>query len=223
MNRRAARRGWSHSVASGGWGESTHAELAWDKSRSAGTRWAVAGAVCSACWPGWSPSRRPPGWPAASRPPTNQRAAAADARGTVWSGSAVPVLTGGPDSRDASALPGRIEWTAGLQGLAFELRARHSCCLNNTISLTFQPGLGRARSSWCPPPGGWIGQWPSAWLTGLGTPFNTLQLRGALRLSTPGVLLESAEGRWRMQGRIDSRWSARRRACRRSTRWAATA
>ena len=35
----------------------------------------------------------------------------ADARGTVWRGSAVLVLTGGPGSRDASVLPGRLSWT----------------------------------------------------------------------------------------------------------------
>ncbi|HET6223254.1 MAG TPA: hypothetical protein VFE11_13865, partial [Dongiaceae bacterium] len=116
--------------------------------------------------------------------------------------SAVPVLTGGPDSHDASALPGRIEWTLGLSGLAFELRARHACCLNGSVALQLRPGLGRTTATLVPPPG-WVGQWPSAWLAGLGTPFNTLQLGGALRLVSPGLTLESVQGRWRMQGRAD--------------------
>jgi len=202
MNRRGARRGWSNTVSSGGWGESTHAELAWDKSRSASMRWAIAGAVVGVL--AGLVAFAPAAWLASGiASATNQRLLLADARGTVWSGSAVPVLTGGPDSRDASALPGRIEWTLGMKGLAFELRARHACCLNNTISLTFEPGLGKRTIKLTPPPGGWIGQWPSAWLSGLGTPFNTLQLRGTLRMSTPSVVLESAEGRWRMTGRAD--------------------
>ena len=49
----------------------------------------------------------------------------------------------------------------------------------------------------------WVGQWPSAWLGGLGTPFNTLQLGGAVRLSSPGITLESVQGRWRVEGRAD--------------------
>ena len=42
---------------------------------------------------------------------TDARVLLSDARGSVWSGSAVVVLTGGPGSRDAASLPGRIEWS----------------------------------------------------------------------------------------------------------------
>ena len=35
----------------------------------------------------------------------------ADARGTVWNGSAQVILTGGPGSTDAASLPGRVAWT----------------------------------------------------------------------------------------------------------------
>ena len=90
-----------------------------------------------------------------------------------------------------------------MKGLAFELRARHDCCLNNTISMTFEPGLGKRTIKLTPPPGGWIGQWPSAWLAGLGTPFNTLQLGGSIRLTSPGFTIESAQGRSIMKGRAD--------------------
>jgi general secretion pathway protein N len=54
-----------------------------------------------------------------------------------------------------------------------------------------------------PPAGGRIGQWPSAWLGGLGTPFNTLQLGGAIRLASPGIEFESVQGRWLVRGRAD--------------------
>ena len=133
---------------------------------------------------------------------TDQRLLLADARGTVWSGSAVLVLTGGPESRDASALPGRLEWALGLNALALELRARQDCCLNGTVVLRLRPGLGRMGIMLMPSPG-WTAQWPSAWLGGLGTPWNTLQLGGALRLSSPGLTIESVQGRWRVDGRAD--------------------
>jgi general secretion pathway protein N len=201
--KRPSRRGWGNTtVAATGWGESTFAELAWDKSRSAGVRWGIFGAVVGtiAALVVFAPAA----WLAnAVAGATNQRLLLTEARGTVWSGSAVPVLTGGPDSRDASALPGRLEWTVGTKGLAFELRASHACCLNNTIALQVRPGFGRTSVTLVPPAGGWIGQWPSAWLGGLGTPFNTLQLGGSLRLSSPGLVLETVQGRWLMKGRAD--------------------
>jgi general secretion pathway protein N len=197
------RRGWSHTtVAATGWGESTFAELAWDKSRSAGVRWGVFGGLVGSLLA--LIAFAPAAWLAkAVASATHERLLLTEARGTVWSGSAVPVLTGGPDSRDASALPGRLEWTLGMKGLAFELRARHDCCLNGTVTLQLRPGLGRTAVTLVPPAGGWVGQWPSAWLGGLGTPFNTLQLGGMVRITSPGLTLETVQGRWLLQGRAD--------------------
>ncbi|MBL8287590.1 MAG: type II secretion system protein N [Rubrivivax sp.] len=127
-----------------------------------------------------------------------------DARGSVWSGSAALVLTGGEGSRDASALPGRLHWNIGLDGAAIVVRLRHACCLAGEQRVRIVPGLGRLRVELQPPGGrGPLGQWPAAWLAGLGTPWNTLQLSGALQLSTPGIVLESASGRWTFAGRAD--------------------
>ncbi len=192
---------WSHTATMSGWGESTFAELSWDKARSAAGRWAIGGLVLGALLA--AIVFAPAAWLAqAVASATNEHVLLADARGTVWSGSAVAVLTGGVGSRDASALPGRIEWTLGLKGLGFELRARHDCCLTGLPSLRVQPGLGRVRITLAPGTDG-IGQWPTAWLAGLGTPWNTLQLGGALRLASPGLTLESAQGRWSVSGRAD--------------------
>lgn len=202
LRRRGGRRGFRNTVAATGWGESTFAELAWDKSRGAAFRWGVAGAVVGGLV--GIVAFAPASWLASAvASGTGQRLLLTEARGTVWSGSAVPVLTGGPDSRDASALPGRLEWTLGTKGLGFELRAKHACCLNGTVALELRPGLGRTTVKLTPPIGGWIGQWPSAWLGGLGTPFNTLQMGGSLRLTSPGLMLESVQGRWLVQGRAD--------------------
>ncbi|HEX6706327.1 MAG TPA: type II secretion system protein N [Albitalea sp.] len=202
LRRRNPRRGWSNTVAATGWGESTYAELAWDKSRGASKRWAIIGVVVGGLI--GVIAFAPAAWLAgAVASATNQRLLLADARGTVWSGSAVPVLTGGPGSHDASALSGRMEWTLGLKGLGLELLARQSCCLNGTVAVQVKPGFGRMNVTLVPPLGGWIGQWPSAWLGGMGTPFNTLQLGGAIRLTSPGISFESVQGRWLVRGRAD--------------------
>jgi general secretion pathway protein N len=201
MLRKRKGRAWANTAAATGWGESTYAELAWDKSRSAATRWAIGGLLVGtlAALVAFAPAS----WLAqAVTSASNGHVLLADARGTVWSGSALAVLTGGPGSRDASALPGRIDWTLGLKGLALELRARHACCLNGTASLLLRPGFGRV-SATLAPGAGWIGQWPSAWLGGLGTPWNTMQLGGAVRLASPGLTIESVQGRWRVNGRAD--------------------
>lgn len=201
MRRKRKGRFWSPTVAATGWGDSTYAEMSWDKSRSASTRWALFGIVFGVLVA--LVVFAPAAWLAgAVASGTGQRVLLADARGTVWSGSAVAVLTGGPGSRDASSLPGRIEWTLGLQGLGFALNARHACCLNGTVVLQVRPGFGRVGVTLVPPPG-WVGQWPSAFLGGLGTPWNTLQLGGVVRLVSPALKLESAQGRWVVEGRAD--------------------
>jgi len=136
---------------------------------------------------------------------TGQRLLLADARGTVWRGSAVAVLTGGEGSRDAAALPGRLEWTVGLSGRQIVLTARHECCLNGVngeLRLLIAPGIGGMKFT-LPPAAGVRAQWPAGWLAGLGTPWNTLQLGGWLRLTSPGLALESVEGRWRFDGRAE--------------------
>ena len=136
---------------------------------------------------------------------TGGRLVLADARGTVWRGSAVLVLTGGPGSRDASALPGRLEWRlapslAGGPGVA--MRAEQACCLNGIMTVLARPGFGRLALELLPAAGR-IGQWPAAWLVGLGTPWNTLQLGGQLQLQSRGLTVESVQGRWRLAGSAD--------------------
>jgi general secretion pathway protein N len=199
LRRKGGRRLWANTVAATGWGESTFQELAWGKSLSATRRWGIAGALVGALVA--LIAFAPAAWLTRGiASATNQRLLLTEARGTVWSGSAIPVLTGGPDSRDASALPGRMEWTLVPNGLGLELRARQACCLNGTVALRVKPGFGRATLTLVPPPDGTVGEWPSAWLGGLGTPFNTLQLGGTIRLSSPGIDFESVQGRWLVRG-----------------------
>ena len=137
---------------------------------------------------------------------TGGRLLFADARGTVWAGSAVMVLTAGEGSRDSSALPGRLNWTLGLNGMALALRAQHACCIEGELKLRIVPGLARLRVELPAPPAGAstaLGQWPAAWLVGLGTPWNTLQPTGNLLLSSPGFAAEVVQGRWVLTGRAE--------------------
>lgn len=136
---------------------------------------------------------------------TDQQVQLLEPRGSVWSGSAVLVLTGGAGSRDASALPGRLRWTVGLareDRSRIELRLRHACCIGDQLRLQLQAGLDRWRIVW-PPGRTQVGHWPAAWLAGLGTPFNTLQPGGQLILTSDDLVVESVQGRWRVSGRAE--------------------
>ena len=48
-----------------------------------------------------------------------------------------------------------------------------------------------------------LGEWPAAWLAGLGAPWNTLQLGGTLQLRSPGLRLQIADGRWTVAGQAE--------------------
>lgn len=127
----------------------------------------------------------------------------ADARGTVWTGSAIPVLSGGPGSRDAALLPGRLRWKLRLaprSASTLELRLAHDCCLAGEQRLRIEPGIGRLRVA-LPPGRQTVGHWPAGWLVGLGTPWNTLQLGGSVHLVSDGLAVETVQGRWQLSGR----------------------
>ncbi len=184
-----------------GWAESTHAELAWNRSRGAAVRWSIGGAVLGAI--GALIAFAPASWLASAvADATGQSLLLADARGTVWNGSALPVLTGGAGSRDAASLPGRLHWSIGLKPRGIELRIAQSCCLAQSVPIVLRPGLGRFAASLAP--GQTLaGRWPAAWLAGLGTPWNTLQLGGELRLASSGFVVERVQGRWRLDGKVE--------------------
>ncbi|MCD0418581.1 type II secretion system protein N [Rubrivivax sp. JA1024] len=164
--------------------------------RAGARRWAAAGALLggTAALVAFAPAS----WLAgALATASGQRLLLADARGSIWNGSAVAVLSGGPGSRDAAALPGRLHWTLRPAGAGIALRARQACCIDGELALFVEPGLGRLKISL---PAGPVGRWPAAWLAGLGTPFNTLGLGGTVALASQGLVAESAAGRWRLAG-----------------------
>ena len=158
---------------------------------------------------------------------TDGRLLLADARGSVWDGSATLVLTGGPGSQDAATLPGRLHWALRPHWQGLRLRASQACCLNGELALLLQPGWGGytlALAAMDAPAGASgstdttgstsasagnpvgpsrpLGQWPASWLSGLGTPWNTLQPGGVLQLASPGFSVQSVQGRLRLQGAL---------------------
>jgi len=187
-------------------------ERRWQRARAASRRWAAWGVVLGAVVGGLA--QAPAQWLAdALRQGSGERLLLADARGSLWNGSALLVLAGGPGSRDASVLPGRLQWRLrpGWQGLA--LTAAQDCCLQGELNLLLQPHWGGVTLSLAAPtsptspaspgrPARALGHWPAAWLAGLGTPWNTIQLGGVLQLASPGLVLRSAQGRWQLDGTL---------------------
>jgi general secretion pathway protein N len=185
---------------------------AWQRQRHASRRWALWGAAAGgllglllaapASWLGQ-----------ALADATRQRLLLADARGTVWSGSAVLVLTGGAGSRDAAALPGRLSWTLRPSGLGLRLLAEQACCINGMLDLRWSAdwggytvalaGTAPAAAAGAAAGAGTtaaLGQWPAAWLVGLGAPFNTLGIGGLLQARSDGLQWQSVAGRVRVRG-----------------------
>ncbi len=192
-------------------------------------RWVVAGtllgAVLGTLW------AAPASWLAGVVASASEgRLLLAEARGSLWDGSALPVLTGGSGSQDAATLVDRLRWTLrpGWRGL--QLRLHQDCCLDGDLVLRLTPGLSgltlslHDASAGEPPspataaaaapvaaangrPAGAVrllGHWPAAWLAGLGAPFNTLAIGGTLTLSSPGFEVQSVQGRLRLAGQLSA-------------------
>jgi general secretion pathway protein N len=123
----------------------------------------------------------------------------ADARGTVWNGTARLVLTGGEGSNDATALPGRLQWQLRPAFNGVTARIGADCCTTTPLQLRVALGLGNARITVADG----VSMWPAALLAGLGTPWNTLQLDGELGLSTQGLSVEWSAGRLALTGRAE--------------------
>ena len=122
-------------------------------------------------------------------------------QGSVWTGSARLVLTGGAGSQDSTALPGRVHWrlSPALTGVRAQLRA--DCCTREApLALKASPRWGGARLTLADGQS----QWPSALLTGLGTPWNTIQPEGELSLDTRGLAVQWLAGRLQVDGRAEA-------------------
>ncbi|CAE6818790.1 type II secretion system protein N [Paraburkholderia aspalathi] len=98
--------------------------------------------------------------------------------GSLWHGSATLMLAAGSDMSAATLLPGRIEWRTAFWPLftgRVRMTMRHSEAMPDPItvdatlrSATITPGALAV---------------PASLLSGLGAPFNTLDLQGDVRLA----------------------------------------
>ena len=160
--------------------------------------WCAAAVGLLAALVGFAPAR----WLTdAASPATAGQLQLVNARGTVWNGSADLVLSAGADSRDRTGLPGGLQWhlRPGLAGPwpALRLELRLPCCAARPLQLATHP----AASGWQLSAGAWDVAWPAELLSGLGTPWNTLQLQGRLRLQTDTLHVRRQDGGWVLDGR----------------------
>lgn len=177
------------------------ADRAWQRSQRANRRWAVWGAALGVA--AGLVAFAPATWLARGlHSASGQHLLLADAQGSVWNGHAVAVLQGGPDSQDAAALPGRLHWSITPNWSGLTLTLQQACCLQGELSLRISPGWQGFTVS-MPAHADGLGQWPAQWLSGLGAPWNTLQLGGQLRLATTGFRLQTVAGRARLNGSFD--------------------
>ena len=121
-----------------------------------------------------------------------------EARGTVWSGSTKLTLTGGAGSQAAATLPGRVSWLIQPAPNGLQVKLQADCCMQQAWRLNLIPSWSGAQLVLADS----VSQWPAQWLTGLGTPWNTVQIEGQLALATQGLSLQWAGGRTAMAGRL---------------------
>ncbi|MEY4294623.1 MAG: hypothetical protein RLY82_311 [Pseudomonadota bacterium] len=128
-------------------------------------------------------------------------------RGTVWQGSAEVVLSGGAGSHGAVSLPSRMAWRLRPVWLGLNLSLNAPCCA--PVASPVQIGL-RAGSLARPLDVSWQVDTPKLalpadMLTGLGAPWNTLQLGGDLSLTAERLsgIWSRSDGLAQIAGRAD--------------------
>lgn len=129
---------------------------------------------------------------------SGQRVVLEDVRGTVWNASARLTLSGGAGSVDAKTLPGRVHWRAVPKPWGLAVSVRADCCMR-------QAWDARLAGSWSGlqlQMADHASDWPAELLTGLGTPWNTIQAQGRLRLSSDALVVQWLAGRLRLDGRV---------------------
>jgi len=110
-----------------------------------------------------------------------------DARGTVWSGSA---LLGVSNGRETTLIPGRIEWQASALGV---LQISHGWLAAPLVVSVSKDRVMFARGS---------ARLPAGVLAGVGAPFNTLKPGGVLELAWRDCELRGAA----MTGEVQIDW-----------------
>ena len=120
--------------------------------------------------------------------------------GTVWNGSGQLVLSGGAGSRDATTLPGRVTWRLKpTRKLDLRVLLDVDCCTlpSQSVNILVSPRLNGVSAVIQPSQS----TWPATLLTGLGAPFNTIDLQATLKLNTQVLTLEWLNKQLRLEGK----------------------
>lgn len=129
---------------------------------------------------------------------TQGRVVLADAKGSVWRGSAQLLLAGGAGSEDAAVLPGRMDWRLRPIWLGAAVQLELPCCAREALMLHLRPGWSQTQLDISPA----RVNLPAQWLAGLGAPWNTLSPQGQLSLVAPALQVQWLAGRTRLQGQL---------------------
>jgi general secretion pathway protein N len=158
--------------------------------------WAVGGALCGLLFALilFAPAH----WLASALAQASTgRVLLANARGTAWGGSGQLMLTGGAGSRDAAILPGTLHWKIRVKAGYLLLSFYADCCTPQPLQLQLRPRWGGITLTLADG----RSNWPAQLLTGLGTPWNTVQPRGQLTLTSESLSLDLIEGRIAISGK----------------------
>lgn len=173
---------------------SAPAHLSLASSRDAWT-WALVGAVAGALWAALQFA--PALWlQRAVLAASDGRIVLRESQGTVWHGSAQLGVAGGSGSHDAARLPGRVQWDLHIGLGRVQITLQATCCTQQAQLLELTPGL----RNWRLDIAAGESTLPAAVLSGLGTPWNTVQLQGHMVLKTPGMSLISSADRLQLEG-----------------------
>ncbi len=123
-----------------------------------------------------------------------------DSQGSLWQGSAHIALSTGESTASATAWTPRLHWQIAATAL-------------NTLEIRWRTSESTGTSSWV-----WRLQWqpgglvltmsdmdwrlPTAWLSGWGAPWNTIQPEGELRLQTRQWRWQQNGHQWRNDGQL---------------------
>jgi len=148
----------------------------WMRRVSAALPWLVAGVLASGAV---LLARLPAAWIAPRfAQATHGHVNLIDADGSLWNGSASLMLAAGQDTDGATLLPGRVEWRTAFWPLLIgrvQMQMRQTEAMQDPVTL--EATLHGATLS-----AGSIAV-PVSLLSGLGAPFNTLALDGAMQLT----------------------------------------
>ena len=127
-----------------------------------------------------------------------------NAQGTLWNGSGQ--LTFHSGAQGSTALPGRLAWTLRPawtdQQPGLQVQWRADCCLRQPWAWRISTDLRTVQLQTDDLPASQPLQIPAALLTGLGTPWNTLQPQGRLELSTRALSVRGSTEGVLLQGEL---------------------